>query len=176
MNDINLLKDFYRPRKTIRITLFIFVAAAVAALFSYFGIVVPLREKHELALMASNFSQMNGEYESIEKEYTELSKRMEELREKASGINPLIAGRQWSEVFTLLEQAIPQGAALRSLSYDGDAVVLEGIATDDVEIARFIVNLKKTGLFSTVSLKRIDGDEGGQLFLMNCKFNPLDHK
>ncbi|MBM7581273.1 Tfp pilus assembly protein PilN [Caldicoprobacter guelmensis] len=174
MNDINLLKDFYRPQKTAKVASSLLAVALAVVLFSYIGIFVPLKEKRELALMVSNFSQVNGEYESLEKKYEELSKRVEELKQKASGITPLISGQRWSRTFALIEQVIPQGIALRSLSYNGDAVVLEGIASDDIEIARFMVLLGGTGLFSNISLKRIYGDQGGQVFLITCKLNSLD--
>lgn len=174
MNDINLLKDFYRPKKTITMASYILTCLLAAALFTYFGVFVPLKEKRDLEVMVSSFSQTNSQYELIEKEYSEVSKKMEELKQKASGIYPLISDWKLSKVFQLIEEAIPQGVTLYSFSYDGSAVVLQGNARDDVEVARFEVMLVKTGLFSSVELKKIYGSDGRQSFLMNCKLKSLD--
>jgi Tfp pilus assembly protein PilN len=174
MSDINLLKDFYRPKKAITMASYILTGVLAAALFTYFGIFVPLKEKRDLEVMVSSLSQANSQYELIEKEYSELSKQMEELKQKSSGIAPLISDWKLSKVFQLIEDAIPQGVTLYSFSYDGGAVVLQGSARDDVEVARFEVMLVKTGLFSNVEIKRIYGSDGGQSFLINCKLESLD--
>lgn len=174
MNDINLLNDFYRPKKTAKIASSLLAGILIGVLFSYVGVFVPLKQKRELSLMVSNLSQTNSEYESLEEEYAQLSRKVEELEQRASDITPLISGQKWSRVFELIEQSMPQGISLRSLSYEGDAVVLEGTASDDVEIARFMVMLKKTGLFLEISVKRIYGDQERQMFLMTGKLNSLD--
>ncbi len=174
MKDINLLNDFYRPKKTAKVASSLLMAALTVVLFSYLGVFVPLGQKRQLSLMVSNFSQVSSEYESLEEKYAKLSKEVEELQQKASGITPLIYGQKWSRIFDLLERAIPQGVTLSSLSYDGDAVVLEGIASNDIEIARFMVMVEKTGLFSEVNIKKVYGDQERQMFLMSCKLNSLD--
>jgi len=171
MKDINLLNDFYRPRKTVKIVSFLLIAFLAAAIFVYVGVFVPLKQKYQLSRMISGFSHASSDYEALEEEYARVSKEVDELKQKASGITPLIYGEKWSRIFELIEQAIPQGVALRSLSYDGNAVVLEGVAPDDVEIARFLVMLEKTGLFSEVSINRIYGEQENQIFLMNCKLD-----
>jgi len=173
MKDINLLDDFFRPRKTAKVASFLLAVVFAFALFSYVGVFIPLKQKRQLNLMVSNFSQASSEYKSLEDKYAQLSMEVEELKQKASGITSLLYGQKWSRVFELIEQAIPQGITLGSLTYDGDAVVLEGFAPNDIEIARFMVMLKKTGLFSEVSIKRIYGEER-QEFLMSCKLNSID--
>ena len=69
--------------------------------------------------MVSNLSQTNSEYESLEEEYAQLSRKVEELEQRASGITPLISGQKWSRVFELIEQSMPQGISLRSLHMRG---------------------------------------------------------
>lgn len=174
MYDINLLNDFYRPRKTARIASLLLAGTLILALFSYVGILVPLKQKSQLDLMISGFSQTNSEYQSLEEEYAELSRKMEELKQRASGIAPLLSGQKWSIFFELLGGAMPRGVSLLSISYDGGTVVLEGTASDDVEIAGFMVKMQETGLFGEINVKRIYGEGEGQMFLMTGKLNSSD--
>ncbi|NLO81628.1 MAG: PilN domain-containing protein [Clostridiales bacterium] len=170
MNDINLLNGFYQPKRTVKIISAIIVAIVVTGILSYIGIIIPLRNKQALSFEAAKFTQLNMEYENIEKEYMDLFQQVEELKKKADSISPVITGIKWSEVLSLIEQVIPQGIAINSLSYGEGVLTVQGQADSDIEIARFMVQLKNAGLFSQVKLKRIDGDGDEGSFVLLCFF------
>jgi len=170
MHDINLLNGFYKQGRTARIIGTASALIVIVSLLSYIALIVPLSEKKRLTLEAVKFTQLNLEYESAEKEHGSLSRQIEELREKADNLNRIATAIEWSEVFSFIERVIPREAALSSLSYREGILTIQGWAENDIEVARFILGLKRSGMFTEVKLKRIDRDGSGESFIMLCSF------
>jgi Tfp pilus assembly protein PilN len=171
MNDINLLNDFYRPQKTVKIAAIIAGMVVAVALFVYFGVFGLLQKKNELAVMALKYGQDDAEYESIENEYIELQELVKDLEKKAHSIDPIISRRSLSGIFDLIEDVLPVDVFLSGFYYDGNVIVLQGNAQSDVDIAIFMVNLNESGVFSKVHVQTISGDDGSQNFNMRCALN-----
>ncbi len=174
MNDINLLNGFYKPSRTVKFISVTMIVTIVVGILSYIGIILPLRDKQELSLEAWKFTKLNNEYENLEKEYSDLSRQVEEFRQKADSISPIVTAIKWSEVFSFIEQVIPRGITLSSLSYGDEVLTIQGYAENDIEVAQFMVKLRDTELFSKIELKRIDGDGSGEVFVLACSFKIND--
>ena len=170
MYDINLLNGYNKPTKNIKVIAIVIAMVVVTGFLSYVCIIVPLRDKNRLTLEVSKFAGLNTEYEYIEKEHGHLSRQIEELKQKADNISPMVTVIKWSEVFSLIEREIPHDVALLNLSYREGMLTIQGRAESDIEVARFITGLKNAGLFTKVKLKRIDRDGSGESFIMLCTF------
>ena len=76
-------------------------------------------------------------------------------------MNRIATAIEWSEVFSFIERVIPREAALSSLSYREGILTIQGWAENDIEVARFILGLKRSGMFTEVKLNELTATEAG---------------
>ncbi len=174
MKDINLLKDFHHSGTTIKIVFIIgAIVIAIGALI-LLGIVFPLMHRNKIALDFTDYFQEIEKYHNIEKEYEQLSKDIEILNQKNEDIAPIKNECvKWSHIFSQLEKTIPDSVILYKISYSDGSTTIQGSAPTDIEIAKFLVQLKNMDFFSSVKLKSIDGhqDSNEQIFVIVCTTN-----
>lgn len=162
-SDINLIPK--KKKVPLSVTLGILFGVIILALIVFAGITLPsLALQNKQDNLDSLKNELSG-YSNIETEFQQKIAAYDTLQKQQANYNDFVnADKQTLEVMQAIMAATPETVTITEQYYDGDKVVLIGAATNDIEIAKFEVALRKIALFSDIRLGMISGTEPVRTF------------
>lgn len=172
-SDINLL-----PRKKkipLSVTLGIIFSITGFILLVAVGVFVPassLKIKHaEL----DSLKQVLAGYDNVQSDFITKTADLKILQQQQLNYNSFEkTDIQTLELMNQINAIKPETVTIDDQSYNNLGLTLAGYATNDIEIARFEVALRKMGLFSEITLESISGLDGERTFTFTLKHKVTD--
>ena len=147
-----------RKKENVRRQVSLFLLSLVLVLLVLFYYNFNLSSKiSKLSKKITNTKTELDKYNEINKEIARIKQNLENLRKKMAIIAQLESDRHAPVILldTMTQVLVKKRMWFTSLSVQGNAVKIDGIALDEKTVADFMVRLQESGLFSNVELKNI---------------------
>lgn len=147
-NDINLIYKRKNVKSSQKMTIGILAGAVLLVVFIIAGIWLPLKTKADAQENLNSINQQIQAYQLSDADILTTTMEYQQLTEHLTKLTLIQESR--SDVLNYLksiENALPTGARLTNISMLDNLLTMTGEATDDTEIAAFMLHLKKSGLF-----------------------------
>lgn len=161
--DINLMPQ--KKKIPLSVTLgILFGIIALAALIAV-GIAIPSFVLKARQAELDKLNQDLAAYGDVDAEYMQKVTELNTLKEQQANYTAFEnTDRQTLELMQQIIAVTPKTVTVTDQSYLEDTIVVIGHATSNIEIARFEVALRKTGLFSDILLGTITGPDNKREF------------
>lgn len=145
-------KEFARRRVSIILLSFLLTLAALTLFNLHLGSRIDT-----LTSKIDATRKQVEKYRQDAKEVDRIKKKLATLRKKTEVINNLENNRQWPVrlLDSMTQVVVPKRMWFTRLGVKNNGVGINGIALDNKTVADFMVRLEKTGLYSSVELKKI---------------------
>lgn len=165
-SDINLLPK--KKKLPSSITVGLPFGIVLLGVLLAIGIILP---KISLAAKQQILNEINDqlkEYTNTESDYQTKLESFKKLENQKKSYNDFInADAQTLNLFTKINSVKQQTITLQEYSFSAETVSISGVATSDLEIAKFEVALRKLAIFPEISLGNINGDTGKRNFIFS---------
>jgi type IV pilus assembly protein PilN len=145
-----------RQKENIRRQLSVFLLSLILTVVGLFGVNLFLDSQvDDLKRRVASTQTELEKYEKINKEITEIRKKLDTLNKKMAVIRELEISRYEPVKLmdTLTGVLIEKRMWLTALKYTARDVAITGLALDDKTVADFMIRLEGCGLYSSVDLK-----------------------
>ncbi|MHB8962686.1 MAG: PilN domain-containing protein [Saccharofermentanales bacterium] len=172
-SDINLI-----PRKKkipLSVTLGILFGGIGFILLVVIGIYLPSAALKSQQTKLDMLKQELATYANVEAEYTQKLADLTTLQQQQVNYNAFTnTDKQTLELMQQIITITPATITVQEQSYIQDNIILIGTATNNIEIARFEVALRKMGLFSDILLGTISGPDTERSFDLVLTHKPAE--
>jgi Tfp pilus assembly protein PilN len=164
--DLNLL-----PRREQRPAVGLILPAVLVLLLLgaalYAGIVIPGNHLAELRQQQSQILSERSLYGDVASEYEAQNATLQDLLVKKAAISETFdTSHTPTTLLAVIERACPVTVQLTSLSVNEAGIVIQGTASSDTDVAQFMVNLRKSGLFEQTNISYVSPEEYTELPLL----------
>lgn len=162
-SDINLIPK--KKRIPLSVALGIIFGVAIFAILVFAGIALPRVALDMKQTKLNSLKQDLSAYSNVQTEYTQKMADFTTLQKQQANYKAFEStDLQTLELMKQILAAKPATITVINQSYTGETINLSGLATNDLEIARFEVSLRKTTLFSTIQIGSISGETGKRVY------------
>ncbi len=162
-SDINLMPQ--KQKLPLSVTLGIVIGVVLLAVLLTAGILLPSLLLDQKRTRLDSIQHELESYGNIQSEYVQKFAELNTMQEQQKNYLAFEnTDRQTLEIMNLITAAIPHTVTILEEVFSDDNVSLRGYATDDIEIAKFEVALRKTAIFSSIQLGTIEGPEKHRMF------------
>lgn len=119
----------------------------------------------------AKFKNQEAELEGVKGEKTEVTKRLEAIKQLVEKDRQL-----WSHLLEEMSESLPEGVWLRTMSDLGqERLSISAVALDNFAVAHYMVNLMQNAYFEEVELKNLTkssiDDYDIRDFNLTCRYN-----
>lgn len=162
MREINLIPEsYFKRKKQQRKLIFYFFMILLVSFVLVEGYYFVLEKAMHMNAKLKQIELQLKEHESLLHKKGFDNQEAQQLLKQYNVYNKLVKEKVYfSKIFTEIEDLIPKGVQLNSLSFSSDKkMVLKGFATSNLMVAQFIAGLENSMMFENVSLSFISASQ-----------------
>jgi len=174
VRDINIVPERRKKEKVNvnnRVTTLLFIVAVILLLL--YLVVFPIATSRsleatyrEFQIKAQEMSLLNQEVESLRTNIALESSRLELLK------GTVVMDRSVDYILSNIKGSTPIGTHIKTLNYNEESITISGQSISPIDIADFLVVLRKTEIFTSVRVFNVTkGEEGVYEFNIGLKVN-----
>jgi len=173
MYDINLMPaSRYNVKKIVTTVVIVSISLILSAGLVFYGIVEPLSQQYQVEEMYRLHRSQMARFNTTAEEHATISSNLEQLRLRKDGLSVLFEEKLPSSLVVYgIDGALPRLVYIINTNYSEGSFTLQGHAPSLLEVSEFSMNLKETGLFTTVRILSgvRDMAAGNNSFVINLK-------